>query len=486
MPRRPRKPCKHRKPFNHMHELKTLPQSQVELTITVTPAEYESHLQKSAETLSKRVNIKGFRPGKVPFDVLKREVGDMNILQEALESIIQDTYYQAVIEEKLDVLGTPKIDIKKVAPGNDVVYTATVALLPTIKLPDISKINVQRDAKEVDDKQINETLDALRGMHATEVVKAGKAEKTDKLVLDLNMSIDNVPVEGGQAKDYQVYLSEEHYIPGFNEQVAGLKKDDEKEFSLDFPSTHYQKHLAGKTVNFKVKVKDVYERTLPEITDEFAKKLGQKDADTLRALVKSNLTEEAVRKADQKVEAEILETLIDKTTFSDIPEVLIDSERQKMFYELQRDLEKHGISTEQYLADIKKSEKELFEDFKQQAEKRAKAALVSRELAKEQHLRADDAEVDAEIQLMNNMYRDNAEYLENLKRPEVRDTIAVQIQNRKVMQWLKAKILGDQLINDPHLSELGCKDCKDHKHDHGHNHAHDGHSHHDHDHNHTH
>ncbi len=464
-----------------MHELKKLPQSQVELTITVTPTEYESHLQKAAETLSKRVNIKGFRPGKVPFDILKREVGDMNLLQEALESIVQETYYKAVIEEKLDIIGAPKIDVKKIAPGNDVVYTAVVALLPKIQLPAIDKINVKREAKEVTEKEINETLDALRGMHATEVIKAGKAEKTDKLLLDLDMFIDKVPVEGGQAKDYQVYLSEEHYIPGFNEQVKGLQKGDEKEFSLDFPSTHYQKHLAGKTVDFKVKVKDVYERTLPEANDEFAKKLGQKDAETLKGLIKSNLTEEAQRKADQKAEAEILEKLIEKTTFEEIPEVLIDSERQKMFYELQRDLEKHGVSTEQYLADIKKNEKELFEDFKQQAEKRAKAALVSREIAKEHHLHADDSEVDAEIQMMKQMYQDNTEYLENLKRMEVRDTIAVQIQNRKVMQWLKAKILGDQLVNDPHLAELGCKDCKDHKHDHKHDHSHDDHDHaHDH------
>ncbi|OIO19165.1 MAG: trigger factor [Candidatus Magasanikbacteria bacterium CG_4_9_14_0_2_um_filter_41_10] len=422
---------------------KDLKDSQVELTITVTPADYVEALKKAAVRLSERANIKGFRKGKAPYDVLKKEVGEMAIMQEALEDIVKKSFFEAVKTEGLETIGMPKVSVEKVAPANDIVYKAIVALMPSVKLPDIKKIKVTKSDAKIDETKIDETLQALRGMHATEVLKDGKAEGTDKLVLDMDMIIDNVPVDGGQAKDHQVYLSEDHYIPGFNTEVEGLKKGDKKEFSLDFPKTHYQKHLAGKKVDFKVTVKDVYERQLPELSDDMAKALGQESIAALKELIHSNMLQEATQKVDQKAEIEILDAIIDKTTFAPIPEVLIDAERQKMFYELQRDLEKNNIEISQYLADIKKTEEEIFNDFKIQAEKRAKAALVSRQVAMDQSIVISDEEIDTEIKVLEEMYKTKKEYLDNLKKPEVRDTIATSMQNRKVMEWLKEQVLGE-------------------------------------------
>ncbi|OGH66510.1 MAG: trigger factor [Candidatus Magasanikbacteria bacterium RIFCSPHIGHO2_02_FULL_47_14] len=420
---------------------KKLPQSQVELTITVPAEEYKPFMEKAAQRISARVATKGFRKGHAPYDVIAREVGEMNILQEAIEPIVQKTYVEALQQEKLEVLGMPKVNVEKVAPRNDFVYTAVVALVPKIKLPKIEDIKVKKVVKKVEDKDIKETVDAIRGMQAKEVIKSGKAEGTDKLVLDMDMFLDNVPVDGGQAKDYQVYLSEDHYIPGFNEHVTGLKKGDEKKFQLDFPKNHYQKHLAGKTVDFTVNVKDVYERQLPEMDADFAKRLGQESVEKVQELIKSNLYEEAKRKADQSAEVEILEKLIEKTTFDEIPELVIDSEKHRMFYELKRDLDKNGISIEQYLQDIKKKEDELYKDFTDQATKRGKAALISRQVAIEQNLKATDEELEKEIEIIKGSYQGNEEALENLKRPEVRDSIAMTVQNKKVIDWLKEKIL---------------------------------------------
>lgn len=422
------------------HTMKVLPQSQVELTITVPPEEYQNEVKKAAQRLSQRVAIKGFRKGNVPFEILKKEVGEMTIMQEALELIIQTSFFEAVQAEKLETIGMPKIDVEKLAPQNEVVYKATVTLLPKVELPDVKQIKVEYEVKPVEEKQIDETIDALRGMQAKEVLKEGKATGNDKLIIDMDMFLDKVPVEGGQAKDYQVYLSEDHYIPGFNKHVEGLQKNDEKEFQLEFPKDHYQKMLAGKKVDFKVKVKDVFERQLPEMTEEFAKTLGQESVAKLREIIQNNLYEEAKQKADQKFEIEILEKLIEKTKFDEIPELLIDSERQKMFYELKRDLEKNGVSIEQYLMDIKKKENELFEEFRTQAEKRAKAALLSRTIAKENNLAPSDEEIHIEIDALKNYYHDNTEALENLKRHEVHDSIATMIQNKKVMSWLKEQV----------------------------------------------
>lgn len=428
------------------HTLKTLPQSQIELTITVSPADYEKHLSKAAGRISERTAIKGFRPGHVPYDVVKKEVGEMNILNEALETIVQENFYNAVTQEKLDTIGMPKIEVEKVAPGNDLVFKATVALLPKVKLADIKKIKVEKKIKIVEDKHVDEVLDNLRKTQAKEVIKNDKKAATDdKLVIDMDMFLDKVPVEGGQSKNYQVYLSEPHYIPGFNEQLLGLGKDEEKEFSLNFPPTHYQKHLAGKNVQIKVKVKDVYERQLPELSDELAKALGQESLAKLRELINANLVKEAEEKSAQTAEIEILEALIAQSEFEAIPEVLIDAEKQKIFYELRHDLERHGVTIEQYLADIKKTQEEMQAGFTAQADKRAKAALISRQIASENHIHAHDEELNKEIKFLAEMYKDNKDYLENLKRPEVKDTIAVTLQNKKVMQWLKHQVLGEEL-----------------------------------------
>ncbi len=423
------------------HTSKTLDKSQVELVITVEPKEYQKHLETAAERLSQKTAVKGFRKGKAPFDVIKKEVGEMAILQEALELVVQDSFYKAVTEEKLDTIGMPQINVEKMAPGNDIVYKAVVALLPKIKLVDIGKIKVKKEVKKIEDKQVDETIDAIRGMQAKEVIKSGIAEGTDKVVIDMDMFIDKVPVESGQAKDHQVYLSEDHYIPGFNEQVKGLKKDEEKEFSLNFPETHYQKNLAGKKVDFKVKVKDVFERQLPELDEVLAKSLGQESVEKLKELVNNNLLKEAEQKAEQKAEIEMLDQLIEKSEFEEMPEVLTNAEKQKMFYELKNDLDKHGITVEQYLQDIKKKEEELYEGFSEQALKRAKAALISRQVALENEIKVEDEELEKEIKGMEEMYKDNQEYLDRLKKPEVKDTIAMSIQNRKVMEWLKKQVI---------------------------------------------
>jgi len=425
------------------HTIKNIPNSEIEITITVTPKTYQPHLEAAAKRISTRMAVKGFRKGNVPYDMMKKEVGEMALLQEALQSIVQATYVEAIQKEDLEIVGTPQIDLVKNAPGNDIVYKATVALLPKVTLADASKLTVKRKDITIEDAKVSETIEALRGMHAQEIVKEGPATGTDKLVIDMDMTVDKVAVEGGQAKDYQVYLSEDHYIPGFNKEVEGLKKGDTKKFSLEFPKTHYQKHLAGKTADFAVTVKEVFTRELPELNDEFAKKLGQKDLKALTDIITSNLENEAKQKTNQQYEIDILDAMIEKTTFEDIPEVLINSERQKMFYELQRDLERNGVSVEQYMQDIKQTQEELYEGFRNQALKRAKAALISRQVALEKEIHVTDEEVDNEIELMKQAYEHNKEAQDNLKKPEVRDSIATVLQNKKVVAWLKEQVAGD-------------------------------------------
>ena len=418
----------------------------MELAITVAPEEYQKFLERAAREISEHAAIKGFRPGHAPYEQVKAAVGEMKIYEHALEHIVRHFYVDATTENKIDPVGMPKIELEKLAPGNDIVFKATVAILPEVKLTDTASIKVEPKNVAVSDADVGRVLDGVRKMRASEVVKNGPADAEDKVVIDMDMSRDGVPLEGGQTRSHSVYLSEEYYIPGLQKELVGLKKDDEKEFKLTMPAEHYQKHLAGQEIGFKVKVHDVFERTLPELNDEFAKGLGQETVAALRSLIHENLTAEAKQKEDQRVEVALLDQLIDGSTIGDMPNILIDAEKDKMLFELKRGVEQQGMVWEEYLKSIKKDAPALRQDFTPQAERRAKAALVSRALAKEQNLAPTGAEIDEEIAHIREAYKDNAQAQGNLERPEVRDTVATLLRNRKVIAWLKERVLDETSV----------------------------------------
>lgn len=419
------------------YEKKKISESELELSITLEVADYQKELEDSAERLSERAAIKGFRPGKAPYEAVKQQLGENKIMEEALESIIQKSFYNIIKEKKLETVGMPMITVEKMVPGNELVYKAKVALLPKVKLVDFKKIKVENKKVDVTQEEMEKVLNDLRKMQTKEVIKSGIATVADKVLVDMDMFIEKVPVEGGQAKDHHVYLNEEHYIPGLKDQLLGLKKDDIKEFTLRFPKNHYQKHLADKDVDFKITVKDVYELQLPELNEEFAKRLGQESVEKLKELLKENMNKEAEMKENQRMEADILEQMIEKSEFSEIPQILVESEKKKMFYELKHDLEHHGIEMEKYLKDIKKTEEQIFKDFEEQAQKRVKAALVSRQVAVDNKIKVEKEELEKELELIKQTYANDEKVLENLKRPEVIETIVGTIQNRKVIEFLR-------------------------------------------------
>lgn len=421
--------------------LKKLEKSQVELVVTVTPADYEKDMFAAATRLSERAAIHGFRPGKAPYEIVKQNLGEIKILEEALQSIVEKNYHAAVLAEKIDTIGMPEITIEKMAPGNDFVFKAVAALLPKVVVADLSTIKVGKKDVKVDDTQINEVLENLRKMQAKEVLKEGVADKEDKIVVAMNMTKDKVPVEGGQAPQHQVYLSEPHYIPGFAEKLVGLKKDEVKEFTLKFPDEHYQKHLAGKTIDFHIKVNEVYSIEYPEINDELAVKLGQPSLIALKELLQTNLTKEAENKESQRLEMEILEKTVAASEFDEIPDVLINAEKQKMFQELKGSLEQQGMSFDKYLKDIKKTEEEIAGDFSERAILRVKAALVSRQVAKENNIKVEQDELDKEVEVIKATYQNDPKVNEALERRDVLDTLAATIQNRKVVAFLTEKIV---------------------------------------------
>jgi trigger factor len=422
-----------------------LPGSKAEIKFTVSVMEAQPYIDKAAEEISAKHAIPGFRPGKAPYAEIKKAVGEMTIWEAALEAVVRSWFVKTVLQQDMETVGSPEIAVDQLAPGQDMKFTCTVALMPKVqKAQDLDKPFIELKIKDVKDEDVAKAIEDIRKMRHEEVVTEEAATKDHMAIIDLVMKKDNVILEGGTAKDYRVYLAEEHYIPKFSEQLLGLKRGDQKTFVLQFPKEHYQKLYAGKDIDFEVKVKEVYEIKLPEVTDEFAKSLGVENAQALRDLLKNNMRAENERHAMEKAEIELLETLVGKSSFTETPEILIKDEARRMVEELKKDVENRGGRMEDYLASIKKNLDELRLDFIPQAIKRVQTSLYIRHTAKENKLEVTDAELDAEIDRLLEAAKDqNKDVRDQIASPEYREYVQTVMRNRKALEFLKEKGIKD-------------------------------------------
>lgn len=420
--------------------VKKLPKSLVELTITLEADHVVPYLTKAAQRISNTRPLEGFRPGHAPVEMVVRQHGAMAVLQEALEDIVPATYTAAVRQEKLQVIGQPRIEIGKLAPENDVVFTAQVALLPEVHMCDMSTLIVEHTHKHITDADVDKAIEELRSMQASEVPTEDGIDDASKVVMDMHMKLDGVVIEGGHAHDHVVYTSEAYYIPGFIDQVKGLKKSETKTFSLPFPDDHYQKNIAGKMVEFEVAVKEVFRIMKPVVDDAFAAKIGQKSLLDLRSVVRANLTDEQVRRDDEVVEIAMLEQAVQKSKFGDIPEMLIDAEVKKMIAELEDQVTRRGMDFASYLANIKKTREDLMLEFAPEALKRVKVSLFLRVYALAEGLEAPSQEVSDTLAHMMEGYKNDPRAQEYFDSGAAREYVEVMIRNQKAIEHARAKI----------------------------------------------
>ncbi len=252
----------------------------------------------------------------------------------------------------------------------------------------------------------------------------------------MSIFLDNVPLDGGQTKNHGVYLSEDYYVPGLQEKLVGIKKGETREFVLPFPKEHYQKNIAGKNVEFKVAAKAIFALEHPALDDSFAQGLGQKNIRDLRELIKTNLEKEANAKELQKEEIEILEQIVGNSSFEEIPDILVNAEIERMLQELENSIASRGLEWNKYLEGIKKTVPELKLDFTPRALKRVKTALVVREIASREGIRADDAEVASEIARAMNQYKSDPEAQKVVRSEEFAEEARTMTKNRKTVEFL--------------------------------------------------
>lgn len=423
-------------------EVKKLERGEVELKIELSVEEYEPFLKQAAQKISENINIKGYRKGKADFDIIKQHVGEGEIWDKALDAAVQKTFVKALEEQKLVTVGSPKIDVVKLVPGSPVEYKATISSLPDIELADYKKIKIDDNKVEVDEKEISKALENLQKMHAKETLVDREAKQNDKIEIDFETFLDKIPVDNGKQNKFQLVLGEGSFIPGFEEHIIGMKKDEEKQFELKFPKEYHQKNLANKLVNFKVKAHNVYNLELPKLTDEFAKGLGPfKSAEELKAKIKENLSAEQTQRAKQQLEEKIMDSIVEKSKFADIPDILINSETKKMMEELEHNIGHQGMQFEDYLSHLKKSRGDLMLDFMPQAVKRVKSALVIREISKQEKIDITDKEIAEEVKKTESMYQGNEQALEQLRQDGYKNYLKNILASRKVIEHLKSEMV---------------------------------------------
>ncbi|MDD4607317.1 MAG: trigger factor [Patescibacteria group bacterium] len=413
----------------------------VELEIEVEAKELTEFIDDTIQTIIKEEKFSGFRQGKATVEMVRKKYSEMDLLQKSLEKIITVTYYEILMKEKLLSVGQPEIQVIKMIPGNPFVYKAKVALLPTVKIADLTQIKIVKEPIKVENEHQEKILKELQMARSQEKIVEREAKKSDKVMLDIEMSINKVPLDGGQTKNTAIMLGDDFFLPGLDKEIIGLKKNDQKEFTLTYPQDYHDKKLANKKVDFKVKVNEIYEMTLPEINDEFAKSLGKfNNLAELKKQLAENLQQEAEAKQNQDLENEMFDKLIQVSNFGEIPEVLIENEKDVMLKEMESFIQQQGMKFEDYLTHLQKDKAGLKKGLESQALKRLKVSLIIREIVKQQDIQVTDEELQKEIDKILEHNTDQA-VKEQVADERYKSYLRNALTSKKALDYLKDKVI---------------------------------------------
>ncbi len=417
-------------------EIKKISDSKIEIFFELPWPEFSPYLDKAAQNLSENLALKGFRPGKIPREFVEKEIGEGKVLAEGAEVAIKEKYPQVVREKNLEVIGSPQVEILKLAQGNPFSFRIKIEVLPEIELPDYKKIaaGIERKEVSVEEKEVNQTLEWLQKSRA----KFHNLERKSKRGDFLEIEYSSPQIENGKVYQDRFFLGKGQFVPGFEENLEGMKKEEEKEFQLSLPSNYFKKELAGKKVNFKVKIKKVQQVEFPEINDDFARSLGKfNDLKELRNSIKQGITKEKEIAERERRRKEILEKIAQESKF-EVPEVLISLERDRIFEDLKQNVKNQlKTSFEEYLQKIKKSAEELKSSLKSEAEKRARNFLILREIGKREGVKVNEGEViEALNQLLKN-YPSLEKAGKEIDLERLKEYYRGVIYNEKVFQLLE-------------------------------------------------
>ena len=429
----------------NVKSVEKLEQSRVAVTIEVTAEEFEAAVQKAYLKMRNKINVPGFRPGKAPRKMIEKMYGAEVFYNDAVDAALPDAYTQAVGSSALDVVGYPEIEIVGDKIDKDgFTFKATVAVYPEVKLGQYKGVSAPKDEVKVSADDVKERLNQMAEREARLVSVDRKVKKGDTVVIDFEGFDNGVPFEGGKGENHELEIGSGSFVPGFEDQIVGMKAGEEKDIDITFPE-NYTKDLAGKQVVFHVKVNEVKEKQMPAMDDEFAKDVSE--FETLKELkddIKAKITAEREESVKVAYENALLEKVAEGIE-ADIPAVMIEEQSRRFLDEFKQRLQAQGIPYDQYCKMTGMDEAKFLEEGKEPATRQVRMDLAIAEIIKAEKLEVSEEEIEAKYKAMAEQYGMDLEMLKKyLDAPTIHSqllnekAIAVVVDNAKVEKAAKA------------------------------------------------
>lgn len=405
------------------------------LTVEVTAEEVAKGLDQAFKKVVKQINVPGFRKGKMPRQMFEKMYGVESLFQDALDIILPHAYGHAVEDAGIDPVDQPEIDVVTMEKGQPLVFTAKVVVKPEVTLGNYKGLEVTKLEETVTDEEIDEQLQSQQNRLAELVVKEDAIVEGDTAVIDFEGFVDEVAFEGGAGTDYPLEIGSNSFIPGFEEQLVGSKTGDAKDVEVTFPEEYHAAELAGKAATFKVTVKEVKGKELPELNDDFAKEVDAEveGIDALRVKLKEVTAEEKKQLAAQTLRDTLVEAAAENATI-DIPEAMIASETDRMLQEFGQRLEQQGMNLDLYYQFSGQDEEALRSQMTEDANNRVKVSLTLEAIAKQENIEASEEDINAELEKMSAQFNMT---IEDIKRAlGSTDVLANDLRFAKTVEFL--------------------------------------------------
>ena len=409
--------------------------NEVKLSFVVEAEKFDEAMKKVYAKTAKYFTIPGFRKGKAPMQMVEKQYGTEIFHEDTFNELVPDIFDAAIKENNIQAVSQPDIDITQIGKGKDLIFTAVVQVKPEIKLGKYKGIELEKIEYNVSDHDIEHELGHMAEHNARLVsVEDRPVEKGDIAVIDFEGSIDGVPFEGGKAEKHELEIGSDTFIPGFEDQIIGMKLDEEKDITVTFPEDYFSKELAGKPAVFKVKLHEIKKKELPKMDDEFAKDVSE--FDTLEEL-KNSIKEKMQKTNEQRAEYETEEAAINAVCDNvevEIPSGMIDSEVENMMKDVEQRLQYQGLTLQQYFMLSGKTEAQVKDEMKEQAEKAVKSRLVIEAIIKEEDIKPEEKEVEEKLKEMAKNYGKTEE--EMLKNEYVKEYIENNMKFEKAIKFI--------------------------------------------------
>ena len=413
-------------------QVEKLEKGMAKLTIEVPYEELDKAIEKVYQQQKSKISIPGFRKGKVPRNMVEKIYGKGVFLEDAANQVIPDAYEKAYEECGEEITSTPKIEAVQLEPGKPFIFTAEVALKPEVTLGKYKGVKVDKISTEVTDEEIDEAIQKERENNARSISVTDRAvQDKDETVIDFDGYVDGVAFAGGKGENYPLTIGSGAFIPGFEEQLIGKNIGEECEVNVTFPEDYHAEDLAGKAAVFKCVVKEIKQKELPELDDEFASEVSE--FETLAEYkedLKKNLTEKKVKNAADAKEEAVVEAIIADAKM-EIPDAMLETQQRQMIEEFAQNIQQQGLSFEQYLQFTGMSTDKFMDQVKPQAEKRIKSRLVLEAIVKAENIEVTDDDYDEEIKEMATMYKMDADKVKEMMGEEGKKQMMTDIAVKK-------------------------------------------------------